>query len=224
MLEKVNRVIFDLDNTLIKHNFEGANSDVINILGIRNVPEFGEQFKNMFMEHGKYLKKGIVSKEAVIEVIERCMPILEEEKLTGEDILNVIHQTGEGSLMPGAEELLEYLYDKGYQIVALTNWFFHHQMKLLKKLGINQYFERIYAWDNYYAKPNRYAILRALDKTEASENVLIGDDPIGDITGAKTYGINAIAYNIDYSKYKGNKKIKMPDINVSNLAEIKYYL
>ena len=37
-------------------------------------------------------------------------------------------------------------------------------------------------------------------------------------------GINAIAYNIDYSKYKGNKKIKMPDVNVSNLAEIKYYL
>lgn len=224
MLKNVNRVIFDLDNTLIKHNFEGENTKVIDILNITNVEEFKKQFKEMFSVHGKYLSKGIITRKDVEKVIEKCMPILEEENLTGDDILQAIYLTKAGALMPGAKELLEYLYDKGYQIVALTNWFFHHQVMMLKKLEINQYFERVYAWDDYYAKPNRYAMLRALDKTSASENVLIGDDPIGDITAAKKYGLKAIGFNIDYTKYTKSKKIIKPDINVSSLAEIKYYL
>lgn len=224
MLENVTRVIFDLDNTLIKHEFETENIRVIEKLGVKNKKEFKKELSYMFQNHGKYLKKGIVTKKVVGEAIEMCMPILEEEHLCGEDVIDAIHYVGLGRLMEGADELLYYLHCKGYQIVALTNWFLSHQTKLLKKLDILDYFERIYAWDDYYAKPHRCAMLRALDQTDASENVLIGDDPLGDITAAKKFGMCTIAFNIDYDKLKGNNKIQKADISVSSLAQIKWHL
>lgn len=224
MLENITRVIFDLDNTLIKHEFDYEYFRLLERLDVNNKKRFKEELSYMFGNHGKYLKKGIVTREKVCWAIEECMPILKEECLTGEDVLEAIRYVGAGKLMDGAEELLYYLQVKGYQIVALTNWFLSHQTYLLKKLDILQYFERIYAWDDYYAKPHRCAMLRALEQTDASENVLIGDDPLGDITGAKKFGMHTIAFNIDYDKLKGNRKIQKADVSVSNLAEIKRYL
>lgn len=224
MLENVTRVIFDLDNTLIKHEFESENFKVIERLGVKNKQEFEKELSYMFKNQGKYLNKRIVTKKLVGEAIEMCMPILEEEHLCGEDVIDAVHYVGAGKLMEDADELLYYLNCKGYQIVALTNWFLRHQTKLLKKLDILNYFERIYAWDDYYAKPHRCAMLRALEQTDASQNVLIGDDPLGDITAAKKFGMYTIAFNIDYDKFKGNNKIQKADISVSSLSEIKRYL
>lgn len=222
MLENITRVIFDLDNTLIKHEFDSENFRLADLLNVDNKKKFKEELSYMFKNHGKYLKKGIVTKERVCWSIEECMPILKEESLTGEDVLDAIHYVGSGKLMDGADELLYYLQAKGYQIVALTNWFLSHQTYLLKKLDILQYFERIYAWDDFYAKPHHLAMIRALENTNASENVIIGDDPIGDIAGAKKFGIRTIGFNIDYDKYKG--KASKADISVKSLAEIKWHL
>lgn len=217
----VNRVIFDLDNTLIQHNYDEECAIVAKYLELEGNEEFKKEFNNMFKNNSKYLKNTKVTKDYFIYVIEKLMPILKLSGKTGEDLLNVMDKYLIGTLMEGAKEILEYLYDSGYQIVILTNWFYDYQVNILKRLGIYKYFERVYAWDDYYAKPHSFAILRALENTDVVNNVMIGDDLISDIELAKKCNICSIGFNINYSKCKNNV---MADANVLKLIDIKKYL
>lgn len=224
MFKDVNRIIFDLDNTLICHDFDRESEIVIKKLGLEGVPEFKLQLYNFFSQNIARLKWKPITEEIYIRFIEETMPLLREQGKTGKDFLEVMYYSEPGCLMDGAKEILEYLHDKNYEIVALTNWFYMHQTRMLKHLGILDYFERVFAWDDYYPKPNRLAVIRALDSTAPSENVVIGDDPIGDISVSKSCGIRTIGFKIDYSGIKKCSKIEKADVNVSNLLEIKSYL
>jgi len=224
MFKDVNRIIFDLDNTLILHDSEVEAELMSKHLGIENSTEFREQVSMMFKNGTEELKWTSVSEADFCEIIEKYMPVLKNNGKTGRDLLDTIYCVMPGILMDGAKELLEYLHNKNYEIVALTNWFYNHQARILKKSGVIDYFERIYAWDDYYAKPNRLAILRAIGSTDPANNVMIGDDPIGDITVAKNCGIKTIGFNIDYARFKRCSRIKKADLNVKSLREIKQYL
>lgn len=217
----VNRVIFDLDNTLIKHDFEKENIRISKYLGLENNDEFKKQFDYMFKSNGIYLKDTIVTEGYFVTVMEKLMPILKDIGITGKELLDIIDKYHAGTLMEGAKEILEYLYDKGYQIVAFTNWFGKYQLKILKKLGIDQYFERIYGWDNYFAKPNYFAMLRALENTDPNQNVMIGDNLRDDVILPKSVGVKTIGFNINYSNQKNNIKA---DADITRLIEIKKYL
>lgn len=217
----VNRIIFDLDNTLIKHDFERENICIAKQLGLENNDEFKRQFDGMFKNNSMYIKNTIVTEGYFITVIEKLMPILKDIGITGKDLLDIIDKYHAGTLMEGAQEILEYLSNKGYQIVAFTNWFGDYQLKILKKLGIDMYFERIYSWDDYFAKPNYFAMLRALDNTEPNQNVMIGDDVHGDVILPKSVGVKAIGFNVNYGRYK--KSVKA-DADITNLIDIKKYL
>ena len=217
----INRIIFDLDNTLIKHDFEKENMRIAEHLGLENNSEFREQFDSMFKNNSMYIKDTIVTKDYFATVIEKLMPILKDIGITGKDLLDIIDKYHAGTLMEGAKEVLEYLSCKGYQIVAFTNWFGDYQLKILKKLGIDMYFERIYSWDNYFAKPNYFAMLRALENTEPSQNIMIGDNVRDDIILPKSNGVKAIGFNVSYGRYK--KSVKA-DADITKLIEIKKYL
>ncbi len=217
----INRVIFDLDNTLIKHHFEREHVLIAKHIGLEGSTEFEKQLDNMFSNNLNYLKNIKVTKEYFCHVIEELMPILKKVGKTGEELLDIIDKYHSGTLMEGADELLEYLHESGYQIVAFTNWFGDYQFKILKKLGIDKYFERMYSWDDYYAKPHHQAMIRALGGTEPCKNVMIGDDVRGDVILPKSCGIKAIGFNVNYSVYK--KDIKA-DADVTHLLDIKKYL
>ena len=217
----VNRIMFDLDNTLIKHDFDGLNSRISKHFGLEGSEEFKKQFNAMLRNHHVYINGRIVTKEYFLSVIEKLMPILKTIGKTADELLNAIDMYHTGTLMEGADELLSYLNDKGYQIIAFTNWFYNGQMNILKKLGISEYFERIYAWDDYYAKPSHYAIERALAGTDPRKNVMIGDDVRSDIILAKSSGVKAIGFNVKYGKYGNNVNA---DVNVTSLIDVKKYL
>lgn len=217
----VNRIIFDLDNTLIKHNFAREHALIAEHFGLAENEEFENQLSYMFLNNIKYLKNHIVTKDYFVYVIENLMPILKSMGKTGYELLEVIDKYHSGTLMEGADEILSYLYSSGYQIVAFTNWFGHYQLKILKKLGIDKCFERIYSWDDYYAKPNHLAMIRALENTQPSSNVMIGDDVLGDIILPKSCGVKAIGFNVNYGKYK---KSVRADADVVSLIDIKKYL
>lgn len=217
----VKRIMFDLDGTLIKHNFEQENLGLAKHFGMQGNEEFRCQLMNMFATNIEYVKNRKVSRILFASVIERTMPILSTIGVSGVNLLDAIDEYHSGVLMNNAKEVLEYLYNKGYEIVACTNWFYNSQLKILRKLGISDYFERIYSWDEYYAKPSRYAMERALNNTEPKENVLIGDSAYTDIAYAKKYGVWSIGFNVDYEKY--NSKVKA-DVDIADLIEIKKYL
>ena len=218
----VNRVLFDLDNTLIKHNFEKENEHIANHFDVEDKDEFRRQLDSMFKNSGQYIEGTIITKGYFVYVIEKLMPILKAIGKTGEDVLNALDMYHAGTLMDGAAETLKYLSNKGYQIVAFTNWFGEGQLKILKKLGIDDYFERIYGWDNYFAKPNYFAMLRALENTDASKNVMIGDNLHHDVILPKSVGVKTIGFNIDYKEGK-NTTIRA-DADITRLMDIKKYL
>ena len=217
----VNRIIFDLDNILIKHNYDYENELLARQFNLQDDEEFKKQLSNMFLNNSRYIKNRIITREYFVYVIEELMPILKSIGKTGEDLLEMIDTHHAGTLMDGAEELLEYLSNKGYQMVVLTNWFGEYQFKILKKLGIDKYFERLYAWDDYYAKPNHFSIIRALDGTQPRNNIMIGDNVQSDIILAKSTGVKAIGFNVNYSQYK---KVVKADADVTKLIDIKNYL
>jgi len=217
----INRIIFDLDNTLIKHNFAREHELIANHFGLVDCEEFKKELEYMFLNNIKYLKNHIVTKEYFVYVIEELMPILKDIGKTGYDLLEVIDKYHSGTLMEGADEILSYLYSSGYQIVAFTNWFGHYQLKILKKFGIDKYFERIYSWDDYYAKPNHLAMIRALENTDPACNVMIGDDLRGDVILPKSCGVKAIGFNVNYGSYKRSVRA---DADITNLIDIKKYL
>lgn len=224
MFERVNRIVFDLDNTLVKHDFENECVIVAKELGLEGDMDFKTQLKGFFSQDMAAIRWEVVTEKRYIKFIEKHIPVLIKNGMTGKDFLEAMYYCEPGTLMAGADELLEYLYKKEYEIVALTNWFYDHQVNMLKKLGIINYFERIYSWDNYYPKPNRLAILRAINFADPCENLIVGDDPIGDISVAKRCGIRTIGFNIDYTKYPNNSKLQKADIVIKNLEEIKEYL
>jgi len=217
----VNRVIFDLDNTLIKHDFEKLNDTLAIVFEVEDKETFKKQFCNMLLGHSAHFKKRIVTYDYFTKLIENMMPILKPSHITGSDILEGIDRYHTGTLVEGAKEILEYLNVKGYQIVAATNWFYQYQLNILNKLGISSYFERIYAWDDYYAKPNHFAMIKALDGTHEKNNIMIGDNAETDVKFAKNAGVKVIGLNVDYAKVKENIKA---DVDITKLLEIKNYL
>lgn len=224
MFREVNRIIFDLDGTLIKHDFERENTLVNDYLGIDATKEFKEQLRDMFDKNINYIQRQVVTQDKFAKVIEEIMPILKEYNKTGHDVLNAIAKFNSGKLMDEAKEILEYLRNKKYQLVVLTNWFYDPQISIMKKLDILDYFEKVYAWDYYYPKPNYLAMLRALGGTDPKNNIIIGDDAMMDINQAAKMGIHTIGYNIDYNKVKLPKKVHKAEITITSLLEIKEHL
>ena len=221
MFKDVNRVIFDLDNTIFKHYPEKEADMIVDFLGIKEKEEFKKQLSVLFSENMERYKRIYMTKENYEYILESRVPLLKANGKNIDDFFDAILNANVVTLMEGAKEILEYLYSKGYKIVALTNWFYVHQVQTLKRLDVLQYFDKIYSWDTYYPKPNRLAVSRALESTEPKQCVSIGDDPFGDITIAKMCGLKTIGLNIDYSKYT---KIQKADVNISSLIEIKKYL
>ena len=64
-------------------------------------------------------------------------------------------------------------------------------------------------------------MLRALENTEPSQNVMIGDDVHGDVILPKNSGVKVIGFNVNYGRYKNSVKA---DADIIRLIDIKKYL
>ena len=78
----------------------------------------------------------------------------------------------------------------------MTNGFAKEQIANMKYNNIYDYFDRIYTWDNSYAKPDSRFMRRVLDGTKPKENVVIGNDLVSDILMAKAAGVFTIGFNL----------------------------
>ena len=121
---------------------------------------------------------------------------------------------------PTAIETLEYLKDKGYQLCIFTNGFLKEQTENIKQHGLYEYFERIYAWDGYYAKPDERSVIRALGGTDPQNNIMVGDSLTNDIAPAKALGIYTVGINTSQNEHEG----VIPDMVIETLSELKTIL
>lgn len=101
------------------------------------------------------------------------------------------------ALLPNAIDTLDYLAGK-YKMHVITNGFEEVQLTKLKSAGLSPYFDLIMTSELASArKPDPVIFKMALLKTgaEASDSIMIGDDLVADIGGARSLWMDQVYYN-----------------------------
>lgn len=101
------------------------------------------------------------------------------------------------ALVPGAIELLDHLRGKSMMHI-ITNGFQETQHTKIKCSGLSGYFDVITTSEKAGArKPDerifRYALKKA--RASAAESLMIGDDVVADIQGARAAGLEQVLYD-----------------------------
>ena len=107
------------------------------------------------------------------------------------------------ALLPGTEELLPYLKEKGYRLSIVSNGFKEVQYEKMRTSGIYGYFDHVFLSEDIgYQKPDRRFfdwVLESLN-AEPRQCMMIGDDITVDIAGARDAGIDQIFCNFAGAK------------------------
>lgn len=118
-----------------------------------------------------------------------------------------INANDSGTIEPGVIETLEYLKSEGKSISVLTNWFRDAQVSRLRKSGILEYIDEVYAGDEFL-KPRSQAFLEAQQYFLPEECVMIGDDLNKDYIGARANNIESVLYDKNDIQHKSVVKVK----------------
>ena len=222
MNTRLNRILFDFDGTLILHNKQNEGMEIATLLDIpiELQPEFSRRLQNFFSssQNKKYFSRYRVTYELYLEALEGIMGPLTDFNVSPKQVVEAIDTKAKyySILATGAVETLEYLKGKGYTMAVFTNGFYDMQMDILKYKGLDQYFYKLFAWDNFWAKPHKRAFERALDGTDPIYNVMIGDDPLNDIKPAKELGMLTVGINF---RVKTTEKTK-PQRMINKLTDL----
>ncbi len=222
MNTRFSRILFDYDGTLIIHDKENEGRQVSKLLGFDEwqTVEFEKRLKDYLENH--FVLHGVkITKRAHYENLQKVFRPEEigttvkaiDDAITENSIVSTI-------LANNAIETLDYLVSRGYELCVFTNGFYKGQVANMMHKGIYEYFEKIYAWDDFYAKPDERAYLRALAKTEPGRNVMVGDTIATDVVPAKKLGLYTIGVNL------GNQDLTQvsPDRVITDLSELRQIL
>ncbi len=102
-------------------------------------------------------------------------------------------------LMPHTIEVLDYLYPK-YNLYILSNGFRELQASKMQASGIAGYFKKIIlSEDIAVMKPYPDIFYFALSSTqsELNESLMIGDNFVNDVQGARGVGMDQVYYNVE---------------------------
>lgn len=220
-------IYLDLDNTLwdFKTNSEKTLYNLIE----EHFPEkidLYKKFLSVYYPVNEKLwvlyRKGLVKKDVLR--IKRFTESFKQIGVTDEAKINIIaegytslspHQT---VLFPYSLEILEYLRQKGYRIVLLTNGFKEVQTTKIIKSKIEQYIDKmICSEDAGYQKPHQKIFEYALKcmNSKKDESIMIGDDLKTDIAGAKKFGMDCVFFNPKNIKHNAE-----PTFEINNLKEL----
>lgn len=124
-------------------------------------------------------------------------------------------------LIEDAIDVLEYLFKK-YELHIITNGFLDTQTRKINASKISHFFKTITTSEcSGYSKPDKNMFAHALNKanTTYKESIIIGDNLMTDIRGAKNIGMNQIYLN---QKRKAHKH--KPTFEINQLIELKELL
>lgn len=218
MNTKFGRVLFDYDGTLIIHDKDNEGRQVAKLLGFDEwqTIEFEKRLKD-YLENHFVLHNIKITRRAHYENLQNVFRP-EEIGSTVKEIDEAITENSIVStkLADNAKETLEYLVSRGYELCVFTNGFYKGQAASMMHKGIYEYFEKIYAWDDFYAKPDERAYCRALEKTDPRQNIMIGDTIATDIVPAKKLGLYTIGINLGNQDLTQNR----PDAIIADLSEL----
>lgn len=212
----IKRLIFDVDGTLIVgvDFIESVKRTLkrFNIYSEENLENFLKAIKTYETKYNSYNKKDYLNHfgdNLGIKLTDNFLDIFFEE------LKDCIPSKNE-KLINTIKELSEK-----YEMVLLTNYFGKSQLNRLNNMQIGQYFTEYYGEE--LIKPNKEIYIKACGKHHPSECVMIGDDLVLDIKGAKEQGLNAIfvnSKNIDIESKDIIKVDKVEEITIDLINNI----
>ena len=201
-------IFIDIDDTLLdyipccREAFEAA------------MPEHPEYFDLFFEISGRLFSEAKHGLHTIAEVMElypaefireyRSRTACADRRQTEEQMIDSFKHTFRKAwgtthtLVPGAQQMLQILHDKGYRLFAASNSFGNLQRSRLEQAGIMHFFEDTYiSMDIGYDKPDIRFYQEALKRCglQPSEVLMIGDSMTTDVLGAQEAGIDARYFN-----------------------------
>lgn len=201
-------IFFDLDHTLWDYETNARETltelydqHQLHNLGVVTFDEFLKHFKEVnrqlwhLYDHGKITSE-VIRNERFKQILEKSGVQNNELSLTlSEQYLNECPR--KGHLMPHALEALDYLSER-YALTIITNGFEDIQRIKILTSKIESYFDHIVTSQKAgYKKPApeifHYAMsMNGIDSTAC---VMIGDNLLTDIAGAKNAAIDTVLFN-----------------------------
>ncbi|RAW00645.1 YjjG family noncanonical pyrimidine nucleotidase [Pseudochryseolinea flava] len=226
--KKYKSIFFDLDHTL--WDYETNAKITLQELylqyellakGVHEFNAFHKKFQEVNAALWYHFDRGAITSEVIRR--ERFKQILEafdahEEKLCEDlshDYLNTCPL--KGNLMPHAHETLAYLSQR-YSLTIITNGFEEIQQRKLTAGNLHQYFNHIITSQTAgHRKPAReiFDFALTLNKVSANEAMMVGDNLVTDIGGARNAQIDGVFYNPEKLSHE-----ERPFREITSLSEL----
>jgi len=208
--KKYKCIFFDLDHTLWDYETNSAETlvelyETHNLFskGVPTISDFLNRFKRVNTDLWNLYDRGLIDSDVIRR--ERFKQILEpfnayELKLSEDlshEYLDICPR--KGNLMPHAIEILTYLAQH-YRLAVITNGFEEIQHQKLMAGNLRSYFDHIITSQKAgFKKPSREIFDCALQLNGITniEAVMIGDNLITDIGGARNASIDAVFLNTE---------------------------
>jgi YjjG family noncanonical pyrimidine nucleotidase len=201
-------VFFDLDHTLWDYDTNSRETlcelfEHYNLAahGVEDVERFIVQFNTVNLELWDRYDRGLIDSTVIRH--ERFKRILEPFNCAEETLCEALSADylricpTKGNVMPKAVETLEYLSGR-YNLAIITNGFDEIQRVKLASGNLARFFNHVITSQNAgHRKPAREIFLHALalNKACCEEALMIGDNLLTDIGGARNASIDAVFYN-----------------------------
>lgn len=200
-------VLFDLDDTLWDHG-ANATETLTDLFDRFRIAEYDITL-NFFLETfhrvnrdlwDRYdrglIDQSVIRHERFAKVFDACG--IDDMSRTPEFSVSFLKELPlKKNLLPQALDVLEYLKPR-YTMTIVTNGFEDVQSRKIASAGIAHYFAHVITSQRAGNKKPSAEIFRfALQHSghQAEDAVMIGDNPLTDIAGAKAAGMDAILYN-----------------------------
>lgn len=224
-------IFFDLDHTL--WDYETNSKETLQELftsyslaekGITYFEEFHREFRRVNAELWVLYDAGKIGSEVIRE--ERFKQILKFFKAFNEKLCcEISHEylytcPKKGGLMPNAISTLDYLSDK-YKLSIITNGFEEIQNLKLAAGNLHKYFDHIVTSQHAgFKKPSREIFDYTLAKNSivSHQAVMIGDNLVTDIGGARLASIDSVFFN--HEQLSHDSEIHVEINNLSELCEL----
>lgn len=222
--EKKIFVLLDLDDTILdfKKAEKIAVSKTFRGIGIEPTDAVVERYSEINVGQWEKLELGLITRE---EVLSSRFDMLFEElgvdysgyeaQLTYEKLLEIGHY-----FMPGAEEMLNTLYEK-HDLYIVSNGTASVQYSRLASAGISHMFKGIFISEHMDTqKPSKeffdkcFAAIPDFDRERA---IVVGDSLTSDIRGGINAGVKTCWYN---PRGKAARPDIVPDYTITELSEL----
>ena len=189
----IKKIIFDLDDTLIK--WDDRYIDAIkNTVLEYNIDVDYLKLNELVDKYEKYYK--VYSKENMLDLFNKELNLNLDMSFMDSWLNRLGHMAFKNQEII---DTIKYLSGK-YSLVVLTNFLSDVQKNRLKTADLYDFFDEIIGGEEVI-KPSAESFLKACGSNNPSECIMIGDNIEVDIKGAINAGLDAILIDSD-DKYK----------------------